>query len=38
MTAFDRRHLIQASAAFAAGSSFGIPFEVAAQAAAAACW
>ena len=33
MTTIDRRHMIQAGAAFAAGSIFGIPLEVAAQAA-----
>ena len=33
MTTIDRRRLIQAGAAFSAGSIFGIPLEVAAQAA-----
>ena len=33
MTTFDRRHAIKTAAAFSAGSIFGIPLHVAAQAA-----
>ena len=33
MSTIDRRHLLQAGAALTAGSIFGIPLEVAAQAA-----